>query len=298
MVAKVKKTNLLACGIPLWVAGAALALAQPGMPVEGDKPLAASEMYSSSALPEAPSSGMSGTAVLYQALPASGGVRPFSAVGLAVKVGIGGVGFDIATPLSQHLNLRGGGQFFNYSLSSSTDGINYTGTLDEKSGDLMLDYYPFHGGFRVSPGMILYNGVHVNAIANVPGGQTFTLDDTTYTSGNPGTGSDPIHGSADIQFGNKVAPAFTLGWGNMIPRRGSHWSIPFEIGFMYIDTPKFTLDLAGTACQQGQGCGSVQTDPDIQADLRDEVKEINDDLKPLRFYPIVSVGFSYSFGKR
>ncbi|MGF7180582.1 hypothetical protein [Tunturiibacter psychrotolerans] len=43
--------------------------------------------------------------------------HPFSAIGFATRVGLGGTGFDVATPLAMRFNLRAGGDFFNYATT-------------------------------------------------------------------------------------------------------------------------------------------------------------------------------------
>jgi hypothetical protein len=280
------------------------AVASDDVEPSSDRPAAATAVasaYSSSAagLVDAPLPAavpQQPTATVYEPNTRGGwtSTRPFSAVGIAVKAGVGGVGFDVATPLAKHFNLRGGASFFNYSLSTLDNGINYSGTLKLQSVNTSLDYYPFHGTFRLSPGAILHNGNHLSASAAVSGGQTFTLNDVEYTS-DP---SDPVSGTAQLLFGNKAAPSFTLGWGNMIPRHGGHWSVPFEVGFEYVKQPTVQLALQGTACQgsvSAGNCGNVATDPSIEANVQGEQATLNNDLQPLRFYPIVSLGISYKF---
>ena len=218
-------------------------------------------------------------------------MAPFSAVGFQVKVGLAGVGFDMATPLGLRFNLRGGGSFFSYNATFTTDGIPVVGTLQFRSASASLDYFPFNNSFRISPGAILYNGNQVTATANIPGGTSFTLNDVDYTS-NP---ANPVNGTAGLSFGKKVDPTLTFGFGNMIPRKGAHWSIPVEVGAAYLGkSPEVSLNLQGSACQNGQGCGPINSGTNLQNIYAQEVK-INHDLSPLRFFPIISLGVSYSF---
>ena len=137
----------------------------------------------------------------------------------------------------------------------------------------------------------------------MPGGGTFTLNDIDYTSGDQNN-ANPVSGSFDLKFGNKVAPIFTTGFGNMLPRRaGKHFSVPFEIGFEYISTPLIALNLSGFACQVGQpkvngaGCNSIASDPTTQQNIVQEQNDLNSDISPLRFYPVLSIGIAYKFGK-
>jgi len=221
-------------------------------------------------------------------------IRPFSTVAVAVKFGVAGIGFDVATPLAQHFNLRVGGSLFSYSGNFNNDGIDIDGDLKFRSGTASLDWYPFHGGFRISPGLTFYNGNNLNATTFVPPGQSFSLGDANYYSST----TDPVNGTASFYFGKRVDPSITVGFGNMIPRSGHHVSFPFEIGFQYIGVPTLTLNLQGSACIYANipaSCAPVQSDPSTEANLRQEEADINSDIRPLRFYPIVSQGVSVRF---
>jgi hypothetical protein len=217
-------------------------------------------------------------------------IRPFSALAIQFKGGFAGFGIDLATPLAQRVNLRIGGSAFQYSGSYNVDGITFDGEVKFRSGTLSLDWFPFNNGFRISPGVTLYNGNNLNAALSVPAGQNFDLGDDTYVAGPGG-----VSGSGSLSFGRRIAPSLTIGFGNMIPRSGRHFSVPFEIGFQYIGDPLINLNLAGTACDPS-GCGDLAADPTSQADLKQELSEINSDIRPLRFYPIISLGLAYRFG--
>jgi len=220
-------------------------------------------------------------------------IRPFSTLAAAVSISTGGVGLDLATPLAQHFNLRVGGGFFTYNSNFNLDGETITGDIKLRNASASLDWFPFHGGFHISPGLTVYNGNGVTATTLVPAGGEFDLGDQTYYS----SATDPIHGSASLYLGKRVAPRFTIGFGNMIPRSGRHFSFPFEIGFEYIGPPKLNLTLAGSACDTSTppNCSPVATDPTTQANLQQEINQVNSDLKPLSFYPIISQGFSVRF---
>jgi hypothetical protein len=251
---------------------------------------------SSRSLPEGPDAApVTRAATLGHAAAAAGGQdvyrrRPLSTVGLSVKAGSTGVGFDVATSLLGRLNLRAGASFFNYSHHFNEDGIPADGTINLKSANASLDFFPFGNAFRVSPGVMFYNDNHVSAVANVPGGQSFTLNDVSYTS----SPIDPVHGTFGVVLGRKAAPSLTLGFGNIVPRGRKHWSIPVEVGAAFVGDPTVTLNLTGSACST-DGCGSVTTDATTQANIQKEQATLKNDISPLRFYPIASVGFSYKF---
>jgi len=77
--------------------------------------------YSSSAedsLPASHALAGAAAAAAAPAAPAEGSSKPFSGLGVGVKFGIGGIGFDAATPIIPgRLNVRGGAGFFSYTAS-------------------------------------------------------------------------------------------------------------------------------------------------------------------------------------
>ena len=220
---------------------------------------------------------------------------PLSHFALGFGISPLGVNLMAATNLSRHLNLRGTGNVFQYTTSNiSTNGFNVTASLNLKSAGASLDFYPFaNHSFRLSPGVLFYNKNAANATFNVTGGTRFTLNDTNYyaSSTNPVTGV----GTLGLHTQN---PAFTatLGWGNAIPRKGGHWSFPFEIGAAFIGAPALNIALnSGQVCDgAGLNCVNVATDASVQSNLQAQIAKYKNDLDPLKTYPIISFGVAYS----
>ena len=156
----------------------------------------------------------------------------------------------------------------------------------------VLDWYPFRGGFHLSPGLMLYNGIRIEATMTAGANQTFTLGDEALIS-NP---SNELNGKATIAF-KKVAPTVALGWGNLIPRRTARrWSIPFELGLVFTRSPVASLSMRGSACRpNGTNCRDLASDSGLQSDVAKEQSDMNRDLEPLKIFPVLSVGFSYRF---
>jgi hypothetical protein len=211
---------------------------------------------------------------------------PFSSVGVGVKASPLGAGVEAATPLASHFNLRGGFNLLTYDRAFHKDGVTYAGQLQFHSAEAHADWFPFRGSFHVSPGALFYNGNQVTANASVAGGQSFTLNGTSYTS-DP---TDPVIGTGKISF-VKTGPMLTIGFGNLVPRH-HRFTIPFEIGAIYTGSPSMALNLSGSACSSaGQNCGSIATTPAIQSNVQAEKNKINKDMSFFKFYPVISVGF-------
>ena len=216
---------------------------------------------------------------------------PHSRVGVAAKVSTLGIGVDAAFPVLERANVRVGFSVFTLNHDFDNDGITLAASLKMRSVDVHFDWFAFGGGFHVSPGVVLYNGNEVSAVATVPPGKTFSLgDDNLFSSA-----VNPVTGSARISF-EKVAPSLLIGWGNILPHGNKRWSIPFELGVVYSRAPTSTLLLGGSACNQnGTFCRNIASDPTLQADVAKEQNSMNIDLSVLKALPVLSLGFSYKF---
>lgn len=245
-------------------------------------------------------------------------LKPFSAFALGGGVSLMGVNMQAATNVNRYLNLRGSGNVFNYSVNNisvngstgssgfSTNGLNLDGKVNMAAAGLSLDYYPFPThGFRLSPGVLFYNQNQISASAVEAAGNSFTLNGNSYYSAtaNAATGASPLNVAATLGLNtHKQAFTITTGWGNMISRKGGHWSFPFEIGAAFTGAPSLNVDLTGWACvdQAQTECSNVANVSNpvgaaVQSDLSTQVSKWKSDLDPLKVYPIFSYGVSYSF---
>ncbi len=216
-------------------------------------------------------------------------VHPFSTVAIGIHASSLGAGLEAATPLSRSLNLRIGANFIDWKYAFNIDGINYATNINFRNGQASIDWFLFHGGFHISPGVLYFrNGLSGTAL--VPPGQPFTLSNTSYIN----SVDDPVGGTASVTYAHHFAPALMFGMSNIIPRNGRHFSMPFEFGAAYTQAPVMNVILAGTACTV-EGCFNAGTDPDTQANLKQEISDINQTVKKIPVFPIVSLGFAVRF---
>lgn len=215
-------------------------------------------------------------------------------LGVDMHVGINGIGADVALAFATHFNLRLGGQLFGYSTSFQEEGANVNATLRLGGGRASLDWFPFHNGFHVSPLIVFLNQTNVRATIIVPPGQTISLDNGDYRSSQ----TDPLHGSASVGVW-KTSPGLTIGYGNIVPRSGKHFSFPVELGFYYVGQPTLKVAFTGSACDPSEpeplGCQPVQQDPGFQHDLAAFIRRNNNNLSYASFFPVASFGVGYSF---
>lgn len=215
-------------------------------------------------------------------------------IGVGLRASTRGFGLEGAVKLHRKANVRLGVNRFNYSrdFDDEDSNITYTGSLALSSIDASFDWFPFGGGFHLSPGMTIRNSSHVALSAVVPAGETIDVDDVEYLS----TAANPIRTSGRIAVAS-TRPTLTLGWGNLVPRT-RRFSVPFEIGVVFQGTPTASLAFTGTACEpNGRNCRDMATDPTIQSHIRAEEASLNDDLGlgALRYFPVISIGFGVRF---
>jgi hypothetical protein len=272
--------------------GTAPSAPSPVLYAEADSPAIYSSSASSSLDEPVPASHAFAAAAAGAPAPAhvSGGSHlPLSGLAVAVKFGIAGIGFDVATPLVPGwINLRGGASFFSYSPVITVDNINIDGSIKFQNASAMVDIFPFHGRFRISGGMTVYNNTYLAATLNVPGGTSFTLGNTKYYS-DP---NDPITGAGTFTFGGRTAPRVSIGTGNMLPRKG-RWTFEGELGVQFITQPTVVYSISGAGCPASgettmPPCGAVAT-----SDIAQEQTNLQNDLMDLRYFPIASIGLGF-----
>ncbi|HWW23642.1 MAG TPA: hypothetical protein VNY78_07035 [Edaphobacter sp.] len=226
--------------------------------------------------------------------PKQPGTKPFSKVALGFRASTLGTGLELATPLWHDLNLRLGANIFAFGCGFNIDGVHYDSDLHFRSAQASLDWFPnwfpSHSTFHISPG-VLYGRNSLSAIATIPPGQSFTLGDQPLIN----SIDDPMGGTASVVYPRKFAPTLMAGFSNMISRTGSsHLSFPLEFGMAFTGRPLIDLHLSGTACTT-DGCFYSVTDPTTQIELKKEIVKLNNDVRWLPVYPIVSAGVIYRF---
>lgn len=221
-------------------------------------------------------------------------VRPFSKIGLGAHLGLGGIGFDIASPLSNRLNVRAGMDFFNYSDRFTDQGADVGLNLQLRSAHVSLDFFPVNNWFHASPLLVFANNTDVRANIVVPPDSAITLNGADYIS-DP---ADPLRGGGSIGF-RKVAPGLTVGVGNLVPRSRKHLNLLAETGFYYVGQPVLKVNFTGSACNASLdpsiGCQSVNQDSSFQGSLAGFTARIKKNLQYAQVFPILSFGMSYSF---
>jgi len=234
---------------------------------------------------------------------------PFSRLALSGGIGLGGINMQAAVNANRYLNIRGVGNYFSYSVNnikvggSGSSGSDVSGTLNFAEGGVALDYFPWpNHGFRLSPGVTFYNQNGASATGTMQLGNSITLGSTKYYSEG---GANAMSLNANLGLNtHKQAFTMTTGWGNLISRKGGHFSVPFEIGAIFTGAPTLGLNIAGYGCTTqtddgtsgaGASCVNMATNTTAQSNIAAQITKYQSDLNVLKVYPIFSIGIGYNF---
>ncbi|MFQ5688770.1 MAG: hypothetical protein ACE5HQ_00675 [Gemmatimonadota bacterium] len=189
-------------------------------------------------------------------------------MGIAAHAGTLGVGADIAFAVGPKVALRGGSNYFPFTVDVRASDTKFR--LDLPSGQSMAVLDVFLGGaFRLSGG-VLISGQDVVLTGRLP--NSVSIGNQVYDAADVGT-------LTGVVANDDVAPYFGIGLGNVARSRVGFL---LDLGVALQGRPR--VDLAAS--------GPVASLPEFQANLEAERRAVEDDLRLFRFYPVLSVGFS------
>jgi hypothetical protein len=235
--------------------------------------------------------------------------EPFSRIGIGANVSPLGIGVNGTTVLSDYFDLRLMGNYFNYaSTQFEVEGFRATANVHLASMAASLDMYPFNSVWRLSPGVMFYNGNQFTASAAVVGGTSFTIDGQTFysASSNAATGATPLTGLGILGLHPRPI-AFTAagGFGKFVPRSERHWSFPSEFGVVFMGAPTANVTTSGWVCTDAaqKNCANISdsTNPVAQEfnfSLQAQLAKWRRDLGKIDVYPMFSYSVVYSFNIR
>ncbi|MGP8253269.1 MAG: hypothetical protein ACLQHF_14660 [Terracidiphilus sp.] len=234
---------------------------------------------------------------------------PFSRIGIGANVSPLGIGINGTTVLSDYFDARLMGNYFSYtSRQFEVEGVQASANLHLASMAASLDWYPFNSVWRLSPGVMLYNGNQFTANALVAGGTSVTIDGKTFysASSNTATGATQLSGSGTLGLHPRPI-AFTAagGFGKFVPRSERHWSFPAEFGVVFMGAPTANVTTSGWVCtdKAQKNCSDISnsTNPvamEFNSALQAQLAKWRRDVGLVVVYPMFSYSVVYSFNIR
>ena len=180
-----------------------------------------------------------------------------------------GIGPEVGYRLSPTVGVRANATFLSFSHSFNSDDIDYEGHARLKSGGVMVDVYPWGGGFFLSGGARI-NDNHGHATANPTSSRT--IGGVAFTPEQIGT----LSGRGETK---NLAPQLTLGYGGSL-KRG------FTAGFE-----------AGALFQGKVRVRNFRSSTDLipAVNLEEERRDVQGDVDDYKVYPILQITLGYRF---
>lgn len=199
--------------------------------------------------------------------------------GLTGSVGTTGLSLHLSTAVTSSVNARVGFNFLHYSHDIDTNNVNYDTKLKLQGLEALADYFPMGNPFRISAG-IVYNGNKFEARGVPRSNGTYTLNGRTYTAASVGA----LEGTIDFR---NFAPYLGIGWGNAASAQKG-WGFSADLGVMFQGSPRTSL--TNTGCTAPAAICAQ-----IASDVAAENRNLNDEVKDFRYFPVVRVGAIYRF---
>jgi hypothetical protein len=189
------------------------------------------------------------------------------------KAGTLGLGAEVTLGLSESVNARAGFNTFNLTYESSeADSDELSARIDFRTVPLLLDWHPFRGGFRLTAGAIM----NENKISfSASPGDTVEFGDREYRV-------DSVDGDATF---DDVAPYLGVGIGNAVSRDG-RLHLLVDLGVMFQGAAEINLSAK---------VSDPVLQPILDRDVEAERAEIQKDVEPFQYYPVLSVGLALRF---
>ena len=176
-----------------------------------------------------------------------------------------GLGLGYAASVSPDFAVRGQinalpKQTFTGDVGDFGSGNTMTVEINWSSVQLVGDWYPGAGGFRMSGGVVFNsNKITLNGTGTVNNVPNQTVN-------------------AEVKMSDGVAPYVGVGYSTK-PKDAKGFGFVFDLGVMF-QNPKSTLTATGGASQ---------------ADIDAQNKKVQDAIDKLKVFPVFGIGLSYAF---
>ena len=180
------------------------------------------------------------------------------------QIGSNGLGLGYGTSISQDWAVRGQYNFAKFSYSGNVSDFGSNATLEAKidwsTFQVVGDWYPSDGGFRLTGGLVLNN----NKIT---------------ISGSGNVNNKPATVNGEIKMSDSISPYLGLGYSTR-PKDAKGLGVIFDLGVMFQD-PKAKLTATGTGI--------------TAADIAAQQAQMQDAVNSLKYYPVLGLGINYAF---
>lgn len=192
------------------------------------------------------------------------------------QVGLAGYGAVMEWAADNTWSVSAGYTGARFNFETHTNDADYDGKVHLGNPQLMVNWSPFDGYFRVSAGTYFQDSeFNLTARRNAAG--NLVLNGVNYPQGT----IDSF--TANALYSQSVVPALSLGWQTPQNRSGLGYSV--NLGGIYTGRPKVTASATGPQANTPQGRTGVEY----------ERQQLEKDLAKYRVLPILQAGLLFRF---
>ena len=214
----------------------------------------------------------SGGSLLLLASLAAGTVHADNDFGVGLKAGTLGLGLEASWQPLPYLEIRLGGNAYDYDDDSSMADIDYDATLNLETFYGTANFHFPVSPMRVTAG-VFSNGNELLMVND--DGQDKNIGGITY----PGAGVGTLTGTTSFA---STAPYLGIGFDFTLAGK---LGMNLDLGVLWQGDPEVTLDANGT----------LSGNPAFDATLELERQQLEDEMSDFKAWPVLSLGFVYKF---
>jgi len=195
------------------------------------------------------------------------------------KAGTLGLGLDLSYAFNRTFVLRtslNGFSLYKKNLKYEEKEFETQGTLNDTG--LLIDMHPWQNAFFFSWGA--YKSKSKINLKYEPKSDNIKIGNHKYPAMQIG---DVL---TSIKLKREVNPYIGFGYNSM--DKDSRWNFILDIGVIYIDTPKATINAYAS-----KGFEALQ--PVLNNESKIESKDLNNKIKKYKLFPVISAGVGYKF---
>ncbi len=199
------------------------------------------------------------------ALPALG-----QQVSGTAHVGTFGIGADAAVGFDSPVSVRAGISVVPFSASFTTDEIDFDANLPATRLSLLADFNIPKVPLRLTAGFT-HTGDSYDLVAMPT--ENITIGDTEYTPSEVGT-------LTGIVRTRELSPYAGIGIGKLPTQKVGFF---LDLGVLFHGSPEIDYEVDG----------ALANDADFLIELEKERLELEDELEPVKFFPVLKIGVSF-----
>ncbi|HEY1042614.1 MAG TPA: hypothetical protein VGE60_02015 [Telluria sp.] len=198
--------------------------------------------------------------------------------GIGLKAGTAGAGLDLTRSFGDKFKLRVGYSTYEYSTELTEEDVDYDADLRLGGFNLLADYHPWSGGFRLTAGG--YGVKHrVGGIGKFTGPEsTIVINDQEYSSNE----------LKDVTLDAKwkgFRPYLGLGYDGFNSSKAGLF-FTADAGVILSGEPSLRIN---ATCVNPEVCAAAA------ADIATEENRLRDDISGAKYLPVIQVGLGYRF---